>query len=201
MFGFRLWKFTAAVTGFLVGFFFTYFIVLYFWPSVNNIVYIGFGSAAAAGFLIGIILFLFPTLALFMVSIVVGFCLGVVLYDIALVYTGWPYAFFISIGICGLLMPLIAICIKKPFIVIMTSFYGGVEIAFGIATFLPPGTFPVYVDPRKEVTNPGWPVYIFFGAILVVTFLGCLLQFCVFARDISWDNVRKHICPTARDDR
>jgi hypothetical protein len=188
-------------------FFFFFFLLL-----------LALGCGAAAGIIFGLILFFFPTIALFIVSLIIGFCLGILIYNIALQWTGWSYAYFVSVGVCGLLLPVIAICIKKPFIIVMTAFYGAIEICFGgncfflffyfflifllkVATFLPPGAFPVYVDPKAVVESPHYTVYIFFGAIIVGTILGTILQACVFARGITWDNVRKHVCPTARNER
>ena len=46
-----------------------------------------------------------------------------------------------------------------------------------------------------------WVVYIFLVGILVATVVGMLLQACIFARDITWDNVRKHACPSAHHDK
>ena len=112
----------------------------------------------------------------------------------------------------ALALPLIAICIKKPFIIIITSFYGGkwfhlfffflfcllsfVEtfwkgccVAFGVAAFIPSGYsyFPLWVDPNFQSCNPVWQVYVFFAGIVVLTILGIVLQACMFAREITWD--------------
>jgi membrane-bound acyltransferase YfiQ involved in biofilm formation len=40
-----------------------------------------------------------------------------------------------------------------------------------------------------------WVVYVYFAGIIAGTLLGIILQFCLFARGISWDQVRKHACP------
>ena len=71
------------------------------------------GAGAGAGILFGLLLFFFPTIALFLVAIIIGLVLGVLVYDVALIYTGWPYAYFICVGVGAIILPLIAICIKK----------------------------------------------------------------------------------------
>ena len=202
LFGFRLWKITSGVSGFLLGFFLAYYIIIYIWSTTPNIAYIAMGSGLGAGLLIGLFLFFFPSVALFIVAVAVGVVLGILIYDVALIHTGWQYAYFVAVGVGAIVLPLIAICIKKPFIIVITSFYGAMCMAFGVAAFLPPSYFPVYIDPTLPPPSPvPWTVYIFFGAIIAVTVLGIILQACLFAREISWDNVRKHVCPSARHDR
>ncbi len=74
-------------------------------------------------------------------------------------------------------------------------------IAFGVSFFLPQQYLPMFVDPSQTVVTPSWQVYAFFGGILALTILGIILQGCLVAREISWDNVRKHVCPSARNDK
>jgi ABC-type enterobactin transport system permease subunit len=71
------------------------------------------GAGAGAGILIGLFLFFFPSVALFVVAIIIGIFLGILVYDVALIYTGWPYAYFVCVGVGAIVLPLIAICIKK----------------------------------------------------------------------------------------
>jgi hypothetical protein len=75
--------------------------------------WIAMGAGAGAGILIGLLLFFFPTIALFIVAIIIGIFLGILIYDVALIYTGWPYAYFVCVGVGAIVLPLIAICIKK----------------------------------------------------------------------------------------
>ncbi len=128
----RLWKLTSGISGFLLGFFLVYFIVVYIWSQTTNIgqsffvalsfclltmflfaVWIAMGAGCGAGILIGLLLFFFPTISLFIVAIIVGAVLGIIIYDIAVIYTGWQYAYFVCVGVGAIVVPLIAICIKK----------------------------------------------------------------------------------------
>lgn len=144
MFGFRLWKITSGIIGFIFGFFITYFLVLYFMGvQTENAVYIGLGAGIGAGIVIGLILFFFPLIALVAISIFIGLALGVLIYNIALVHTGWQYAYYISVGVSAVVVLILALILKKPFIVIMTSFYGAFAIAYGIGVFV--GGFPIFL--------------------------------------------------------
>jgi hypothetical protein len=136
MFGFRFWKITSGVIGFIFAFFITYFLVVYFMnPNTPNAVYIALGSGLGAGLLVGLILFFFPLIALVIISIFIGMALGVLLYNIAFVYTGWIYSYYISVGVSALVVLILALLLKKTFIVIMTSFYGAFAIAYGMCLF------------------------------------------------------------------
>jgi hypothetical protein len=71
-----------------------------------------------------------------------------------------------------------------------------------VATFA--GGFPIFVDTTATgYVRPAnyWLVYIYFAGIIVGTVLGCILQYCVFARNLQWEDVRSSCCPTARKAR
>jgi hypothetical protein len=196
-----------------VGFFLLYFIVVYVWSGTVNISkhiflslfvfvilsdWIAMGAGAGAGILIGLLLFFFPTIALFIVAIIIGIFLGILIYDVALIYTGWPYAYFVCVGVGAIILPLIAICIKKvrvlsarclfshfvafqPFIIVITSFYGSLCIAFGVNFFLPVQYLPMYIDPSAPVVQPLWQTWVFLAGIVVGTILGIILQACLIS--------------------
>ncbi len=48
------------------------------------------------------------------------------------------------------------------------------------------------VAPSTQV----WVAYAYLGGIIAVSIVGMILQFCLFARGITWDQVRKHACPS-----
>lgn len=200
MFGFRLWKITSGIIGFFFGFLLCFLLVFHLAdPNTPSLLWIALGSAIGAGLLVGLLLFLFPVVALVCISIIVGFALGIVLYNIAFVHTNWPYAWFISVGVSGLVVMILALLIKKTFLVMMTSFCGAFAIAFGINVYV--GGFPIFPEnllaagQTMAPLQPTWVAYIYFAGILAGTFVGIILQFCIFARGISWDQVRKRVCP------
>ena len=69
----------------------------------------------------------------------------------------------------------------QPFIIVITSFYGAMCIAFGVNFFLPVQYLPLYVDPGAVVVPPTWPTWVFLAGIAVVTVLGIILQACLIA--------------------
>lgn len=163
MFGFRLWKITSGIIGFIFGFFITYFLVLRFarrappcigsphapqvmyfmGPNTANAVWIGLGAGIGAGLLVGIFLFFFPVVSLVVISLFIGCALGVLLYNVAFIHTGWVYAYYISVGVSALVVMILALIIKKTFIVLMTAFYGAFAIAYGINVYV--GGFPIFI--------------------------------------------------------
>ncbi len=191
---------------------------MYVIPNNPNVVWIALGSGLGLGVLLFLLLFFVPILALIVLSIFVGVVFGIILYEIALVYTNWPPAYYVSMAVSAVLFLILGLCIKKFFIVFMTSMYGSFAICYGkddwaafvlmltscsgVATFA--GGFPIFVDTTAVgYMRPAnyWLVYIYFAGIIVGTILGCILQYCVFARGLVWEDVRASCCPTARKSR
>ena len=203
MFGFRLWKVTSGIIGFLFGFFFLFFLVHYVMHSHHNNVWIGLGAGIGMGLVLGILLFLFPVLSLIVLSLFCGLVAGLLLYDVALVYIHWKYIYYVTLVIFAFVFLILGLCIKRAFLIFMTSMYGSFAIAYGIATFA--GGFPIFVDPSSTNVRPPnyWLVYVYFGAIIAGTILGVILQYRIFARGLLWEDVNSRICPRKglQDDR
>ncbi len=221
LFGFRLFKVTSGLVGFMFGFFFLFFLLMYVLADATpNRVWIAMGSGLGLGVMLFLLLFFVPILALIVLSAFVGVVFGIILYEIALVYTNWPPAYYVSMAVSAVLFLILGLIIKKFFIVFMTSLYGSFAICYGehccllnsacaqfffftgVATFA--GGFPIFVDTSAVgyVRPPNyWLVYIYFAGIIVGTILGCILQYCVFARGLAWEDVRGSCCPSARKSR
>ncbi len=69
----------------------------------------------------------------------------------------------------------------QPFLIVITSFYGSLCIAFGVNFFLPVQYIPMYIDPSQPVVQPSWQTWVFLAAIVVGTVLGIILQACLIA--------------------
>lgn len=185
--------------GFLFGFFFLFFLLLWLLTSNPNAFWIALGSGIGLGVVLGLLLFFIPILALMILAICIGVALATVLYDVAFVYIRWPYTYYVVLGVTALLFLILALVIKRGFIIFMTSFYGSFAIAYGVASFV--GGFPLFVDTTATNTQrPAnyWIVYIYLGGIAVGTILGMILQFCFFARNITWDQVKSKACPSGK---
>ncbi len=160
------------------------------------------GSGLGLGVLLFLLLFFVPIIGLIGLSILCGVVFGIILYEIALVYTNWSPAYYVSMCCCALLFLILGLIIKKFFIVFMTSMYGSFAICYGIATFA--GGFPIFVDTTVQgYQRPPnfWLVYVYFAGIIVGTIVGCILQYCVFARGLVWEDVRGSCCPSSGTSR
>ena len=198
--GFRLFKITSGIVGFIFGFFFLFFLIMYCLTDTNrNAVWIGLGSGIGLGIALGLIMFFFPIVALVVLSAFVGVVFGIILYEIALMYIGWPPVYYISMAVGGVLFLILGLIIKKFFIILMTSLYGAFAICYGVATFA--GGFPIFVDTTAVgYQRPAnyWLVYIYFAGIIVGTVVGTIVQYCLTARGLSWEEVRASACPRSR---
>jgi hypothetical protein len=117
-------------------------------PHNPNVLWIALGSGLGLGALLFLLLFFVPILALVVLSLFVGVVFGIILYEIALVYTNWPPAYYVSMSVCAVLFLILGLCIKKFFIVFMTSMYGSFAICYG-EVLLVPYFLLLFLFPRR----------------------------------------------------
>merc|ERR1711916_80206 len=99
LFGFRLWKITSGVVGFLFGSFFLFYLIHWVMHTNPKNVWIGLGAGIGAGLVLGVVLFLFPVLSLVILSLFCGLVFGLLRYDVALVYIHWKYIYYVSLAV------------------------------------------------------------------------------------------------------
>ena len=136
LFGFRLFKWTSGLVGLVFGFFFLFFLLMYTISGNPNVVWIALGSGLGLGVVLFLLLFFVPILALIVLSAFVGVVFGIILYEIALVYTNWTPAYYVSMAVCAVLFLILGLCIKKFFIIFMTSMYGSFAICYGASSLV-----------------------------------------------------------------
>jgi hypothetical protein len=116
----------------MFGFFFMFFLLTYVLdPNAPNTTWIAMGSGIGLGVLLFLLLFFVPVIGLIGLSILCGVVFGIILYEIALVYTNWSPAYYVSMCVSALLFLILGLIIKKFFIVFMTSMYGSFAICYG----------------------------------------------------------------------
>jgi hypothetical protein len=131
-----------------------------------------------------------------LVSLLSGIVFGIIIYGVALVYVKWVYIYYVSIVVSALLFVVLGLIIKRTFIIFMTSMYGSFIIAYGVGIFA--GGFPVFIDTAAKIhTRPHnyWLMYVYVAGIILGTILGMILQYKIFARGLTWDNVKSKVCP------
>jgi len=143
-------------------------------PNKTAIVY---GTAFATWILVGVILMCFLSLAVFILGFALGAIVALVLNPIVLKYV-WPENplanTIIWVVVFGIVGGLIAICLKKPLLVVATSAGGAFTIvasAMAMAGQLNIGTYPTMPTTTEE--------WVAFGGFLLLAAVGILVQiFC-----------------------
>ncbi len=131
-FGLRLFRWTSALIGFVFGFFLLFFLAVFVTPTNPNAVWIGLGSGLGLGALLFVLLFLIQKLDVVVASIVTGAVGGIVLYNVALVYAGWPLLYYICMFAVAGAFVVLGLCFKERFVIFVTSFYGAFAICYGV---------------------------------------------------------------------
>jgi len=202
--GWRLFKISCFVIGLILGFILGFYAII---AGINSDVswapWLAIGVGIAVGLLLGIIMFCSPIVGVLLMGATIGVLIGSLVYSIAIARTGFVYAYFICIVGGGLIGALIAICVKKPLIILVTSFVGAYEICYGVGYFTGyfPGGYASLSDNGS--TNPsgsGTPFqwFVYLGAIIAGTIIGCIIQSFI-GRDYQWEDMQRGIFPTRKD--
>jgi len=202
--GWRLFKISCFVIGLVLGFLIGFYAVIVgISSSVDWAPWVAIAVGIAAGLFLGIIMFCSPIIGIILMGATIGVLIGSLVYTIALARTGFIYAFWIAIIVGGLIGALIALCIKKPLVILVTSFVGAYEICYGVGYFTGyfPGGYASLSDggsnnPSSQGTPYQWFIYI--GAIIVGTILGCIIQ-SIIGRDYEWEDMQRGVFPTRKD--
>jgi len=176
--GYRLFKPTLFIVGFIVGAGVTYY-VLYFKTQVGLILLISI--PLLCGILLGIVLILFAIVGIFVIGAVGAFLLVCVLYSS---YHGGliqsKLIAYIGLAIITLAGGIAAVLLQKQLIIIATSFGGAYAIIAGIDHIVHGGFSDVIghvIAYRTEDIQCDYKTYIEIASCFVLFALGVYVQF------------------------
>jgi hypothetical protein len=218
LFGFRFFRISSAIIGFLGTFLFIYTIILAAGqPHQLNLfdnrtmigipmrgsmpaVWISFGVGLGVGVTVGMVLFLVPKVAVIVVTFFAGMTTGIVLYNCTFVYTNWPPSYFVSVAGSGLVFFILWLLVKRGFVIVVISLYAANGIALAVGMFIGQ-YFPFFIvdftqDYYYRIPRPPvWVPWCFVAVIVVVTVAGTALQVLFFARGFTFEQVSGSVFP------
>jgi hypothetical protein len=135
------------------------------------------------GILLGVVLLTLPRLGYINIGLWVAVIFSLLLQNSVLYLTGNLIAFYITIGVVGLLMAGIALLKLKNYIIISTSFISAFWLVRPLGFFLPsyPNEFLSGVSYLLNASTD-WQFYLYLIAIIILTILGAVFQFCCFKK-------------------
>jgi len=176
--GYRLFKPTLFIVGFIVGAGVTYY-VLYFKTQVGLIMLISI--PLLAGVLLGLVLIIFAIVGIFAVGAVGAFLLVCVVFSS---YHGGlipsKMIGYIVMGVVVLIGGCVAVLLQKQVIIIATSFAGSYAVIAGIDHFVHggfSGVIPNIIAYRTEDIQCDYRTYIEIASCFVLFAIGVFVQF------------------------
>jgi hypothetical protein len=163
-FGYRVFKIPLAISGFMFGMSLVSLLVYQFTGTVWII--LAAGATGGICFLL-LAIFILPV-GLFILGAYLGAVIALYFFFI-FTEVGIVFPYWIPIVVLALAGGITAVIVKKPLIVVASSFLGSWAIVTGVFTFIPP----------QSTTLIGW---IQLAAWIVLGFAGVLVQYKVTAK-------------------
>lgn len=135
------------------------------------------------GVLFGVMLLTLPRLGYVNIGLWVAVIFSLLLQNSVLYLTGNLVAFYITIGVVGLIMTAIALMKLKNYIILSTSFISAFWIVRPLGFFL--SNYPnEFLSGESYLLNDStnWQFYLYLISIIILTILGSVFQFCCFKR-------------------
>jgi len=179
---------------FIIGLFGTVFlvIVIFYSTFLNDqtadwVFWTVLAGSALVGALIG---FLFTKLARFGGAVLAGFggfLVGMVIFEAWLYMYELEWLLWVSGAVLALLFFGLGYKFFEPAVIGSTSFIGSYFIARGVGCFVDNASFPSVITLVDQVESGGIDAispyyYIYFTAILLMTIIGCVVQYKMWKR-------------------
>lgn len=135
------------------------------------------------GILFGVMLLTLPRLGYVNIGLWVAVIFSLLLQNSVLYLTGDLVAFYITIGVVGLIMTVIALMKLKNYIILSTSFISAFWIVRPLGFFL--SSYPnEFLSGESYLLNDttDWQFYLYLISIVILTILGAVFQFCCFKK-------------------
>jgi len=148
------------------------------------------GGSALVGLLVG---FLFTKLARFggaLLSGFGGFMVGIIIFEAWLYTYKLEWLLWVSGAVLALIFFVIGWIFFEPAVIGSTSFIGSYFLARGVGCFIDNASFPSVMVLVDQIESGGIDAispyyYIYFAAILLMTAIGCFVQYKMYKKRVA----------------